>query len=110
MPPTGKDSFCPSLFIQLVTSWASFPGLLRESEAAGRGECGPGYPSGHRSSGGTRHGCVRDVRCLSGILCWWETLSLWKEPLEPIQPQRTNKVGTTGTTGDDLSRQDGGVS
>lgn len=60
----------------LSSSWrhgASFPGLLRESEAAGRGECGPGCRSRHPSFGGTpgRHGCVWDVRFL-----FWDFLFL----------------------------------
>ncbi|KAM8832137.1 myosin VIa isoform 6-T6 [Spinachia spinachia] len=47
-PPAGRLRRSP--FYLRVTSRAGFPGLLRESEAAGRGECGPGCRSGRRQT------------------------------------------------------------
>ncbi|XP_077949504.1 myosin VIa isoform X3 [Gasterosteus aculeatus] len=50
-----------SVFCLLVTSRAGFPGLLRESEAAGRAECGPGCRSGHLVSPGDKQTRIPSV-------------------------------------------------
>ncbi len=96
-PPAGSPSQPGTI---LSGSWrhgASFPGLLRESEAAGRGERGPGCRSGHGSSGDTRRGCVRDVRVLSGIFFFFKKTQFPRKKSRSLGSSRTNEVGSTGS-------------
>lgn len=85
----------------LPSAWrhgAGFPGLLRESEAAGRGECGPGCRSGRRSCGDARRGCVQDERCFFFFFCFSGIIKRSLPRNESLSPGsfHTDEVGRTG--------------